>query len=160
MGSHPVTSAIAISEVLRKPRLARVYVYVLDNGPTTVSELQDELGLSRGTAYGDVERLQDLGLLSRVNSGQPAQYTAEEVEVTVVAGGDAVVLSEDLLRVIAGREDEYNLDMFAQKHPPADMADVVDTIANGGGVEDLVDDRGLHRVEAKAVYEAVTSILE
>jgi hypothetical protein len=67
---------IAATTLLQEPRLARSYIYICYDGPTTIQHLIDELDIARATAYDDVDRLESLGVVTRDESTRPHELTA------------------------------------------------------------------------------------
>jgi hypothetical protein len=67
---------IAATTLLQEPRLARSYIYICYDGPTTIQNLIDHLEIARATAYDDVDRLESLGVVDRDESTRPHKLTA------------------------------------------------------------------------------------
>lgn len=67
---------LAATTLLQEPRLARSYIYICYDGPTTIQHLIDELDIARATAYDDVDRLESLGVVNRDESSRPHELTA------------------------------------------------------------------------------------
>ena len=67
---------IAATTLLQEPRLARSYIYICYDGPTTIQNLIDHLDIARATAYDDVDRLESLGVVNRDESTRPHKLTA------------------------------------------------------------------------------------
>lgn len=80
---------IASTTLLQESRLARSYIYVCYDGPTTIKTLIDELGIARATAYDDVDQLESLGVVNRDESTRPHELTAtafafiDETEIAI-----------------------------------------------------------------------------
>jgi len=68
---------LAAATLLQQSRLARTYVFVCYEGPTTIQNVIDALAVPRATAYDDVERLESLGVLTRDDDSRPHVLHAE-----------------------------------------------------------------------------------
>jgi len=68
---------VAAGTLVRNPRLARLYVYVCYYGPTTIPSVVEALDVARATAYEDVERLEELGVVTRDERTRPHRIAAE-----------------------------------------------------------------------------------
>lgn len=107
---------LSVAAVLRNPRLARVYAYVRREGDATVGEVIDTLELPQGTAYEDVNRLTERGLLRVTDDRQPRRYAASDVEITVTEGDDTYRITPALIDAVGRRETDPDIDAFADRH--------------------------------------------
>lgn len=67
-GRPPIQQLQTIADLLETPVLARLYAYILQHGPVTVSEPIDKLNIPQGTAYDYVQKLQTAGLVKKTVS--------------------------------------------------------------------------------------------
>ncbi|WP_198664592.1 hypothetical protein [Halorubrum sp. 48-1-W] len=89
------------AELLKDPRLARIYVYVCYFGPTTIDVVIDALELKRATTYEDVEELERLGAIDRDDSTRPHEISAAAF---AYVDPDGITITPTVLHAIALRE--------------------------------------------------------
>ena len=70
-----------VVQLLNRPALARVYVYVCYRGPVTPPAIMEALALSKSTTYEYVDTLTDLGLVERDDSTRPQRLTAKPLVI-------------------------------------------------------------------------------
>lgn len=100
--------------LLNQPALARVYVYVCYWGPVEPPAIMDELGLSKSTTYGYIDRLANLGLIERDESTRPQQLTAEPV--VLVEQQVPIVITPTVLHAFALQEVDDDVEYFIDRH--------------------------------------------
>jgi predicted DNA-binding transcriptional regulator YafY len=111
----PLDDTVSVVRLIQEPRLAQVYTYASDHGPTTVSEIVTSLDLSERTVYDDVNTLTDAGFLSGSNE-RPAEYEATPIDITVDTGESRRRVTPELIAAVAQCERDDDLDTFRQRH--------------------------------------------
>jgi DNA-binding MarR family transcriptional regulator len=96
--------------------MARIYAYVLEEGPTTVSAIVDSLDVPQGTAYDYVERLETAGLIEQVRDQRPYEYDAEPISLTLTTDGRSRTITPALIAAVARREDDGDIDIYIDRH--------------------------------------------
>jgi hypothetical protein len=110
---------LAAATLLRRPRLARSYVYVCYFGPVTIRELLDALGTPRATVYDDVERLESLGVIERDQSTRPHTLTAPPF---AFVDEGSVAITPTLLHAVALGEIDDDVAYFCDRYGIARLA--------------------------------------
>ncbi|PSP86589.1 TrmB family transcriptional regulator, partial [Halobacteriales archaeon QS_4_66_20] len=82
-GQPPIQQLQTVVDLLETPVLARMYTYILQHGPVTVSEIVDELDIPQGTAYDYVQNLETVGLVEKTRDQRPYEYDAESISLTL-----------------------------------------------------------------------------
>ncbi|AHG05547.1 transcriptional regulator, TrmB (plasmid) [Halobacterium sp. DL1] len=103
-----------VVELLNRPALARVYVYVCYWGPVAPPEVMDTLDLSKSTTYEYVDRLVDLGLVDRDDSTRPQQLTAEPI--IIVEQYAPIVITPTVLHALALQEVDEDVEYFVDRY--------------------------------------------
>ncbi|MBP2252753.1 hypothetical protein J2754_003099 [Halarchaeum solikamskense] len=103
-----------VVELLNHPALTRVYVYICYWGPTTPPDVQDDLDLSKSTAYEYIDQLVDLGLITRDDSTRPQHLTAEPV--AVVDEHAPIVITPTVLHAFALQEIDADVAYFLDRY--------------------------------------------
>lgn len=104
----------SVVELLTRPALARVYVYVCYWGPVDPPSIVDRLGYSKSTTYEYVDRLVDRGLLERDDSTRPQQLTADPV--ILVARDVPIVVTPTVLHALALQAVDEDVEYFVDRH--------------------------------------------
>ncbi|MFC6942714.1 helix-turn-helix domain-containing protein [Salinirubellus sp. GCM10025818] len=103
-----------IVELLNRPALARVYVYICYWGPVAPPEVMDALDVSKSTTYEYVDRLVDLGLVERDDSTRPQQLTADPI--VIVEQYVPIVITPTVLHALALQEIDEDVEYFVDRY--------------------------------------------
>ncbi|MEZ3116498.1 helix-turn-helix domain-containing protein [Halobaculum sp. MBLA0147] len=107
---------LSVARLLEEPRLARVYTFVLREGPVTVDDVVDSLGIARTTAYADTGTLADLGVVTRDASEKTHRFTATPIHLTTDVDGDQYTITPTLIAAVARSEHDRDLDLLVDRH--------------------------------------------
>ncbi len=113
-----VRDFLSVADLLEEPRLARLYAYLAREGESTVQELMDALDLPQGTAYADVNRLVDAGVVEVVSDEQPRTYAARDVDLTVTTEGGRreYTITPALVDAVGRRSTDDDVDTYVDRH--------------------------------------------
>ena len=103
-----------VVELLNRPALARVYVYICYWGPVTPPEAMEALDLSKSTTYEYTDRLVDLGLADRDSSTRPQQLTAGPI--IIVEQYVPIVITPAVLHALALQEVDEDIEYFMNRY--------------------------------------------
>ena len=103
-----------VVELLNRPALARVYVYICCWGPVAPPEAIEALDLSKSTTYEYVDRLVDLGLVDRDDSTRPQQLTADPI--IIVEQYVPTVITPTVLHALALQEVDEDVEYFMNRY--------------------------------------------
>lgn len=103
-----------VVQLLNRPALARVYVYVCYWGPVAPPEIMDALDLSKSTTYEYVDRLVDLRLVDRDDSTRPQQLTADPI--IIVEQHVPIVITPTVLHALALQEIDEDIEYFRDRY--------------------------------------------
>jgi len=113
---RPLQQLQTVADFIETPALARIYAYTEREGPVTVGELVDELGVPQGTAYDYVQRLETAGLLTRTTDARPYEYDAEAVSLTLSVDDTSTTVTPALVAAIARRDVNEDIDIYVERH--------------------------------------------
>lgn len=113
---RPLQQLQTVADLIETPALARIYAYTEREGPVTVGELVDELGIPQGTAYDYVQRLETAGLLTRTTDARPYEYDAEAVSLTLSVDDTTTTVTPALVAAIARRDVDEDIDVYVERH--------------------------------------------
>lgn len=103
-----------VVELLNRPALARVYVYICYWGPVAPPDVMDALDLSKSTTYEYVDRLVDLGLIERDDSTRPQQLTADPI--IIVEQYVPIVITPTVLHALALQEIDADVEYYVDRY--------------------------------------------
>jgi hypothetical protein len=103
-----------VVELLNRPALARVYVYVCYWGPVAPPEIMEAIDLSKSTTYEYVDRLVDLGLVDRDDSARPQQLTADPI--IIIEQYVPIVITPTVLHALALQEVDEDVEYFVDRY--------------------------------------------
>lgn len=124
--SHPLDTMLAVSDVIRNDRLAKLYARVLELDSPTVEELSEGIESSATTIYEDVKHLVEIDLLERVTETQPYRYRASQVDMTIQAGGETFQITPTLLVALAERQSNENISLYIDRHGVSGLATAIE----------------------------------
>lgn len=103
-----------VVQLLNRPALARVYIYICYWGPVTPPTIMEELDLSKSTTYKYVDSLVELGLVDRDDSTRPQQLTADPL--IVVEQHVPIIVTPMVLHAIALQEVDEDVAYFVERY--------------------------------------------
>lgn len=103
-----------VIQLLNRPALARVYVYVCYWKPVTPPTIMEALDLSKSTTYEYVDTLVDLGLVERDDSTRPHQLTADPL--VIFEQHIPIVVTPTVLHAIALQAVDEDIKYFVDRH--------------------------------------------
>ena len=124
--SHPLDTMLAVSDVIRNNRLAKLYARVLELDSPTIEELSEGIESSTTTIYEDVKHLVEIDLLERVTETQPYRYQASRVDMTIQAGGETFQITPTLLVALAERQSNENIGLYIDRHGVSGLATAIE----------------------------------
>ncbi|WP_138006519.1 DUF7437 domain-containing protein [Halalkalirubrum salinum] len=123
---HPLDTMLAVSDVIQKNRLARLYARVLKLDTPTVEELASRSTSSQTTVYDDVKHLVEIGVLERVTDSQPHRYRARRVDMTIQTGEETFQITPTLLVALAQRDSYENIELYIGRHGVSGLATAIE----------------------------------
>ena len=111
-----VDGVLSVARLLEEPRLARLYVHALREGPVTIDDLTEALSIPRTTAYSDAGTLVDLGLLERDESEKTHTYEAVPAVLTAEFDGDAYTITPTFVAAVAQVPRDPDLELLVERH--------------------------------------------
>lgn len=160
----PIHRLQAVVDLLETPALARIYAYVLRNGPVTVADILDALEVPQGTVYDYVQRLETAGLLEKVRDSRPYEYDGASISLTLSSDGETRTITPALIAAVARREEDADLDVYIERHGLDGLAVALEYAAEyaQGTVNHRIAARELDvsPLEAEVVLQSLEPIAE
>ena len=108
-----------VVQLLNRPALTRVYVYVCYWGPVAPPEIMETLELSKSTTYEYIDTLVDLGLVDRDDSTRPQQLTADPI--IIAEQFVPIVITPTVLHALALQEVDEDVEYFMDRYGPGKL---------------------------------------
>jgi hypothetical protein len=160
---HPLDAMLAISEVVRNQRYARIYARALTLGTPTVEELSEGLDSSRTTVYEDVKHLVESDVLERVTDTQPHRYQAQRIDLYVRTDDASYEITPALFAALARRETNENLGLFLDRHGVSGLATALEYarayVQNRTNARIMARERDLPVLEAETILQELRDVL-
>lgn len=134
---------MSLVEIIQEPTLARIYTAVRRNGPMSVRDIVNELGVPKRTAYDYVDKLADAGFLQTTTETRPMTYTANDIDLTLQADGETRAITPTFIAAIAQRETDDDIDVYLDKHGVDGLATALDY------THEYIDGTVNHRIMAR-----------
>ncbi|PHQ37720.1 TrmB family transcriptional regulator [Halorubrum persicum] len=103
-------------ELLGNPRKAWIYTYIDHHPATTIQDIVETLDLPQRTVYEYVDDLEAAGFIEQSNDGRPAEYTAHEIDLQLVAGDAKRRITPELVEAIARQMRDDDIDTYVDRH--------------------------------------------
>jgi len=115
---------LSVANLLKESQLAQLYAYLVHEDEATVQDVIEDLELSQGTAYSNVSRLVDAGVVEVTHDEQPRRYAAREIDLTVTtaAGDREYTITPALIDVVGRAETNDDIDTYVDRHGVAGLA--------------------------------------
>lgn len=115
-GRPPIQQLQTVADLLETPALARLYAYILQNGPATVSGIVDDLDIPQGTAYDYMQNLETAGLVEKTHEQRPYKFNAEPIALTLSTNGETQTITPALIAAVARRDEDEDIDVYIERH--------------------------------------------
>ena len=115
---------LSVANLLKESQLAQLYAYLVHEDEATVQDVIEDLELSQGTAYSNVNRLVDAGVVEVIHDEQPRRYAAREIDLTVTtaAGDREYTITPALIDAVGRAETNDDIDTYVDRHGVAGLA--------------------------------------
>lgn len=128
---HPVDEFVSVSHLIEEPSVARIYTYVLRNGPVTADEIIDDLDGSPWGTEIDLERLESLGIVTREETDSEARYTAEPISLRLEADGEPFLLTPTFVGGVARMDEDDDVRSYVKRHGVGGLATALTAAVRG-----------------------------
>lgn len=159
-----VTDFLTVAELLTEPQLARLYTFILREGPTDVETIKKALDLPHSTAYKYVDRLGELGVLTRHNEQRPAMMTVDSIHVQLETEHGPVAVTPVLVDAVGRQLDNEDIRVFLERNGIPKLAAALHytlRIENEELTQRTAATRlGVHPVEGMTVFTALQDIVD
>jgi len=117
-----VADLLTYAKLLNTPKLAQLYIYVLQNGPVPVDPVKGDLDLPHSTTYKYVSELEEMGILTRNDDETPTTISVEPIRLKLDTEHGDVVATPVLVAAVARQLDSDDIRVFVDRHGIAKLA--------------------------------------
>ena len=155
---------LTYAELLNTPQLARLYTYVLREGPVTIETLKTNLDMPHSTTYKYVGRLEEMGLLTRHEDEAPTKVSVEPIHLLLDTEQGEVAASPTLIDAIGRQLDTEDIKLFVDRQGIAKLAAALHytlRIMDEDFTQRTAANKlGVHPVEGMTVFTALQGVVE
>lgn len=155
---------LTYAALLNTPQLARLYVYVLRNGPVPIEAVKDDLDVPHSTAYKYVGELEEMGILTRHDDEMPTLISVEPIHLTLDTDHGDVVATPVLVDAVGRQLDDEDIRVFVERQGIPKLAAALHytlRVMNGEMTQRTAANRlDVHPVEGTTVIMALRDVVE
>ncbi|MFC7164853.1 DUF7437 domain-containing protein [Halospeciosus flavus] len=156
---------LSVAGLLEEPQLAQLYTYLVHGHEATVQDVIDDLELGQGTAYSNVNRLVDAGLVEVTHDEQPRRYAAHKIDLTVTtsAADREYTITPALIDAVGRAETNDDIGTYVDRHGVAGLATALTyTVARERGEVThrlMADDLDISPLAAEMILQALRPVV-
>lgn len=155
---------LTYAELLNTPRLARLYIYILQNGPIEIETIKRDLDMAHSTTYKYISQLEEMELLSRNEDATPTTVTVVPIRLQLDTQHGDVLATPTLIDAIGRQLESEDIRVFVERQGIAKLAAALHyTLRIMGGdltKRTAATKLGVHPVEGITVFTALQDVVE
>ena len=155
---------LTYAELLNTPQLARLYIYILQNGPVAIETIKTDLEMAHSTTYKYIGQLEEMGVLSRHDDETPAMVTVEPIKLRIEAEHGDVTATPTLIDAIGRQHDTKDIRAFVERQGIAKLAAALHytlRVINGELTQRTGASKlGVRPVEGMTVFTALQDVVK
>lgn len=160
----PLDTGGEVFTLLGNPRKAWIYTYIDHHPATTIQDIVETLDLPQRTVYEYVDDLEAAGFIEQSNDGRPAEYTAHEIDLQLVADDAERRITSELVEAIARRIRDDDIETYIDRHGLDGLAVALEYAHEyvDGGVTHriMAREQDLSPLEAGVILDALRPVVE
>jgi hypothetical protein len=155
---------LTYAELLQAPQLARLYTFILREGPVEVETIKRALEMPHSTTYKYLGRLEEMGLLTRHDDTAPTTVTVDPIRLLLDTEQGVVAATPVLIDAIGRQLDSEDIRVFIDRQGLAKLAAALHytlRIMDGEFTQrTAASTLGVHAVEGLSVFAALQDVIE
>lgn len=155
---------LTYAELLQAPQLARLYTFVLREGPIEIETIKRTLEMPHSTTYKYLGRLEEMGLLTRHDNAAPTTVTVDLIRLLLDTEQGVVAATPVLIDAIGRQLDSEDIRVFIDRQGLAKLAAALHytlRIMDGEFTQRTAASKlGVHPVEGLSVFTALQEVIE
>lgn len=161
---EPLSDLLSYAKLLDNPKLARLYIYVLQRGPVTVEAVKTDLDVPHSTAYKYVSELEEMGVLTRHESETPTTISADPIHLELTTQHGELRVTPVLVAAVARSLEKDDIRIFLDRHGVAKLAAALHyaiRVMDGELTQRTAANRlDVHPVEGMTAIAALQDVIE
>ncbi|WP_248908157.1 DUF7437 domain-containing protein [Halocatena marina] len=155
---------LTYAELLNTPRLARLYIYILQTSPVEIEIIKRELDMAHSTTYKYIGQLEEMGLLSRNEDATPTTVSVVLIRLQFDTKHGDVLATPTLIDAIGRQLESEDIRVFVERHGIAKLAAALHytlrIMAGELTQRTAATKLGVHSVEGMTVFTALQDVVE
>ncbi|WP_318570666.1 DUF7437 domain-containing protein [Salinigranum marinum] len=155
---------LTYAELLNTPRLARLYIYILQHGPVEIETIKTDLEMAHSTTYKYIGQLEEMGLLSRNDEVTPTTVTVVPIRLRLDTEHGDVLATPTLVDAVGRQFETDDIRVFVERQGVAKLAAALHytlRVMNGELTQRTAATKlGVHPVEGMTVFTALQDVVE
>ncbi|WP_049971092.1 DUF7437 domain-containing protein [Haladaptatus cibarius] len=155
---------LTYAELLNTPRLARLYIYILQNGPVEIETIKQDLGMAHSTTYKYVGQLEEMDVLSRNEDATPTTVTVVPIRLQLDTEHGDILATPTLIDAIGRQLASEDIRVFVERQGIAKLAAALHytlRVMDGELTQRTAAKKlGVHPVEGMTVFTALQDVVE
>lgn len=155
---------LTYAELLNTPRLARLYIYILRNGPVEIETIKRALDMAHSTTYKYIGQLEEMGLLYRDEDAAPTTVTVAPIRLQLDTQHGDVLATPTLIDAIGRQFESDDIRVYVERQGIAKLAAALHytlRITAGELTQRTAATKlGVHPVEGMTVFTALQDVVQ
>lgn len=155
---------LTYAELLNTPRLARLYIYVLRDGPVEIEGIKRDLDMAHSTTYKYLGQLEEMDLLSRNEDATPTTVTGAPIRLRLDSEHGDVLATPTLIGAIGRQLESDDIRVFVERQGIPKLAAALHytlRIMDGELTQRTAATKlDVHPVEGMTVFTALRAVVE
>ncbi|WP_136602636.1 DUF7437 domain-containing protein [Salinigranum halophilum] len=155
---------LTYAALLNTPRLARLYIYILQHGPVEIETINSDLEMAHSTTYKYIGQLEEMGLLSRDDEATPTTVTVTPIRLRLDTEHGDVLATPTLVDAVGRQFENEDIRVFVERQGIAKLAAALHytlRVMNGELTQRTAATKlGVHPVEGMTVFTALLDVVE
>jgi hypothetical protein len=155
---------LTYAELLNTPQLARLYIYVLRNGPIAIEAVKENLDIPHSTAYKYVGELEEMGILARHQDETPTRISVKPIHLTLDTNHGDAVATPVLVDAIGRQLENEDIRVFVERQGIPKLAAALHytlRVMNGEMTQRTAANKlDVHPVEGTTIITALQEVVD
>jgi hypothetical protein len=155
---------LTYAELLNTPQLARLYTFILRDGPVEIETIKTDLDLPHSTTYKYLGRLEEMGILTRHDDDPPTTVTVVPIHLQLDTEDGVVTATPVLIDAIGRQLNTEDIRVFVDRQGIAKLAAALHytlRLMDGDFTQRTAATKlGVHPVEGMTVFTALHDVIE
>ncbi|RRJ28718.1 DUF7437 domain-containing protein [Halocatena pleomorpha] len=158
-----VADLLIYAELLNTPKLAQLYIYILQHDTVAIETIKDELDLPHATTYKYIGKLEEMDILTRHKEETPTTVNVTPIQLTLDTPHGEVLVTPALVDAVARQLDTEDIRVFVERQGIAKLAAALHytrRVRDGDLTQRTAAEKlGVHAIEGITVITALQDVV-